>query len=204
MEFHEKLQTLRKGRGMTQEELAEAIFVSRTAVSKWESGRGYPSIDSLKALAAFFSITVDELLSTNEVLTIAQEDCERSRQAEAHLRDLIFGLLDVSLLLFLFLPLFAKRVGDAVSAVSILSRTGVALWIRVALISLIAGSVLWGVLTLALQNCRRPWWLNGKRPVSLVLHTASVLLCILGTHPYAAAFGFVFLAIKVGMLLKRS
>lgn len=48
MEFHEKLQELRKSRGLTQEELAEALFVSRTAISKWESGRGYPSIDSLR------------------------------------------------------------------------------------------------------------------------------------------------------------
>ena len=47
MEFNEKLQELRKGKGLTQEELAQAIFVSRTAVSKWESGRGYPNIDSL-------------------------------------------------------------------------------------------------------------------------------------------------------------
>ena len=48
MEFNEKLQELRKGKGLTQEELAQEIFVSRTAVSKWESGRGYPNIDSLK------------------------------------------------------------------------------------------------------------------------------------------------------------
>ena len=48
MEFGEKLRQLRKSRGLTQEELADALYVSRTAVSKWESGRGYPGIDSLK------------------------------------------------------------------------------------------------------------------------------------------------------------
>lgn len=60
MEFNEKLQELRKSRGLTQEELAEALFVSRTAVSKWESGRGYPSIDSLKEISKYFSVTIDE------------------------------------------------------------------------------------------------------------------------------------------------
>ena len=59
MEFNEKLQELRKARGLTQEELAEALFVSRTAISKWESGRGYPSIDSLKQIANYFSISID-------------------------------------------------------------------------------------------------------------------------------------------------
>ena len=60
MEFHEKIQELRKSRGLTQEELAEALFVSRTAISKWESGRGYPSIDSLKEISSYFSISIDD------------------------------------------------------------------------------------------------------------------------------------------------
>ena len=54
MEFNEKLQELRKQKGLTQEELAEMLYVSRAAVSKWESGRGYPNIDSLKAISKFF------------------------------------------------------------------------------------------------------------------------------------------------------
>ena len=54
-EFYEKLQELRKQKGLTQEELAEALYVSRTAISKWESGRGYPNIDSLKGIASYFS-----------------------------------------------------------------------------------------------------------------------------------------------------
>ena len=74
MEFNEKIQILRKKRGFTQEELAAALYVSRTAVSKWESGRGYPNIDSLKAIAKFFDLTVDELLSGEELLTLAQEE----------------------------------------------------------------------------------------------------------------------------------
>ena len=70
MELGEKLQELRKQRGLTQEELAAALFVSRTAISKWESGRGYPSIDSLRAISRFFSVSIDNLLSTDEVLAI--------------------------------------------------------------------------------------------------------------------------------------
>lgn len=53
MEFNEKLQELRKNKNLTQEQLAEMLFVSGTAISKWESGRGYPSIDSLKEISNF-------------------------------------------------------------------------------------------------------------------------------------------------------
>ena len=81
MEFHEKLQELRKRKGLTQEELSEALFVSRTAVSKWESGRGFPGIDSLKAISSYFSVSLDELLSGEELLAIAENDhMERERR----------------------------------------------------------------------------------------------------------------------------
>ena len=74
MEFHEKLQRLRKQKDLTQEELARELFVSRAAVSKWESGRGYPSIDSLRAIGAFFGISVDELLSGEALLTLEETE----------------------------------------------------------------------------------------------------------------------------------
>lgn len=80
MEFCEKLQELRKKRGLTQEELAKQLYVSRTAISKWESGRGYPSIDSLKAIAKYFSVSVDDLLSGDTVLAIAEEDRTQSEK----------------------------------------------------------------------------------------------------------------------------
>ena len=74
MEFNEKLQELRKNKGLTQEELAGKLFVSRTAVSKWESGRGYPSIDSLKELSRYFSVTIDELICPDEIITAAENE----------------------------------------------------------------------------------------------------------------------------------
>ena len=73
MEFNEKLQKLRKDQSLTQEELAEKLFVSRTAISKWESGRGYPGIDSLKVIAKYFHITIDELIGNEEIISLAEQ-----------------------------------------------------------------------------------------------------------------------------------
>ena len=67
MEFNEKLQELRKSRSMTQDELAKALFVSRAAISKWEQGRGYPNLDSLKEISRFFSVSIDDLICSEEV-----------------------------------------------------------------------------------------------------------------------------------------
>lgn len=53
MTFGQKLKTLRTGRNMTQDDLARELFVTRTAVSKWENDRGYPGIDSLKEISRF-------------------------------------------------------------------------------------------------------------------------------------------------------
>ena len=128
MELSEKLQELRKEKGLTQEELAEALFVSRTAISKWESGRGVPNIESLKAISKFFSVSIDELLSGEEILKIADED---NKQKEKHTRDLVFGLLDCSLIMFLFLPFFGQKGDEIIKEVSLLSLTGTPQYIKI-------------------------------------------------------------------------
>ena len=199
MEFHEKLQELRKQKGLTQEELAEALYVSRTAISKWESGRGYPNIDSLKALSAFFSVTIDALLSGGEVLTIAEED---RRQKKSRLRDLVFGALDCSAALFLLLPFFGQKVDGAVQAVSLLLLTEVAPYLKTLYLIVVITMTALGIVTLALQNCCRPIWTKAKHRLSLLLHAAGTLLFVVSSQPYAAAFLFVFLAIKVLLLIK--
>lgn len=63
MTFAEKLKTLRKANGMSQETLAEKLCVSRQAVTKWETEGGTPDIDNMIAISKLFGITVDELLS---------------------------------------------------------------------------------------------------------------------------------------------
>ena len=194
MEFGKKLQELRKQKGLTQEELAGVLYVSRTAISKWESGRGYPSIDSLKAIAAFFSVTVDELLSTDEVLTIAMQE---ERQTKIHLCDLVCGMLDLCMLLFLFLPLFAVETAEGViQPASLIAVEGVQAYLRVLYFVAVMGLAAWGVLTLALQNCRAAVWTKAKTAVSLTIGALAVLLFILSRQPYAAVLSLVLLAIK--------
>ncbi|MCM1297356.1 MAG: helix-turn-helix domain-containing protein [Muribaculaceae bacterium] len=67
MTFGQKLKKLRNENDLTQEQLADMIFVTRTAISKWETDNGYPSIDSLKAISNLFNISIDELISDADI-----------------------------------------------------------------------------------------------------------------------------------------
>lgn len=200
MEFHEKLQEFRRQKGLTQEELAERLYVSRTAVSKWESGRGYPNLESLKAIAKFFSVTVDELLSTNEVLELAEED---QKQTEKRFHDLVFGLMDLCMSLLLFLPFFGESSEGGVRAVALLWLNGVPSYLRIAYFVAVVAMILVGVLRLTLQPVEAVFWEKSKTWLSLALGAASVLLFIIGSQPYAAVFSFVLLTVKAFLMIKR-
>lgn len=63
MTLAEKLKFLRKQAGMSQEQLAEKLGVSRQAVTKWETDAGIPDIENVIAISALFDISIDELLS---------------------------------------------------------------------------------------------------------------------------------------------
>ena len=200
MEFNEKLQELRKQKGLTQEELAEQLYVSRTAVSKWESGRGYPGIDSIRAIAAFFSVTVDQLLSSDQVLELA---CKDGQQKENQFRDRAVGLLDTCMFLLLFLPFFAEKTGDTVQPCSLLMLEAGQAYLKILYVAVVVGTILSGILTLALQGCQRVLWAKCKLGISLAFSTVAVLLFVISLQPYAAVFAFVLLAIKAFLLIKR-
>ena len=197
MEFHQKLQELRKQKGLTQEELAQALYVSRTAISKWESGRGCPSIDSLKAIAQYFCVSIDALLSGEEVLTVAEEDRKQQRSL---FQGLVFGLLDFSVALFFFLPLFGQRTQAQVFAVPLWALTDIGLYLKIAYWITVSAITGWGVATLALRHEAEVF----RNPIpSLLLSSIGALLFMVSLQPYAAAFVFVLLAIKVLILLKK-
>lgn len=201
MEFHEKLQELRKGKGLTQEELAEQLYVSRTAISKWESGRGFPNIESLKAIAKLFGVSVDALLSGEEILAIAEND---RQEKERTIRDLVFGLLDCGVALLLFLPFFGQKGPDgAVEAVSLLAAGHMQPYLKITYVAFVLATSLLGVLTLAFQNCHRRQWLKCKGVLSLGFSIFGVLLFTISQQPYGAVFTFVFLIIKVFVTMKK-
>ena len=197
MEFNEKLQELRKQKNLTQEELAEHLYVSRTAISKWESGRGYPSIESLKVISEYFSVSIDELLSGAEILCLAEAD---NRQKEKCFRGLVFALLDISIIMFLFLPFFGQKTNEGIQAVSLLSLYTVSTYLKILYYVTVIGIIIYGLLTLVLQNYQRQWWVKNREIISIVLSGIAVFLFIISSQTYGATFLFVFFLIKVLML----
>ena len=200
MEFNERLQELRKQKSLTQEELAEVLYVSRTAISKWESGRGFPNIESLKAISKFFSVSLDELLSGEEILAIAEND---HKEKERTIRDLVFGLLDYGMALLLFLPFFGQKADGVIRAVSLLALSDIQPHLKITYIAFVGIMVVLGIMTLALQNCGQRLWTQSKSVLSLALSAVLVCLFIASQQPYAAVFIFAFLIIKALMLIKR-
>ena len=200
MEFHEKLQELRRQKGMTQEELAKVLYVSRTAISKWESGRGYPGIDSLKAIAAFFSVTVDQLLSTDQVLTIAEEE---KKKTERGFRVPLNGLMDLCAGLLYFLPFFAGRGEEGIRAVSLLSLAEVSPYLRVLYWVVVSALVGVGLLSLGLYGRDLRTWEKSRVWLSMSLSIAAGLLFIVSLQPYPAVFILVLGGIKAFLTFKH-
>lgn len=192
MEFHEKLQELRKNRGLTQEELAEALYVSRTAISKWESGRGYPSIDSLKEISNYFSISIDDLLSTEKLLSIAKRENKTNMQ---NMCNLLFGMVDISSFLLIVLPLYPNTINGFVYAVNLLSYTAPKFILQLHWILYIL-NILIGIIELKIKNHKQ------ITTISMIFSMILVLFLIMVKESYAITLAFILLIVKEMLLLK--
>lgn len=197
MEFHEKLQELRKSRGLTQEELAEALFVSRTAISKWESGRGYPSIDSLKEISSYFSVSIDDLLSGEQLIFIAEKENKSNFNSVC---DLLLGFVDLFSLMLIVLPLYPKPVSGYIYSVNLFGYVDSnAFMIRIYW-ALFISLTITGIVKILMVYFK---YEKGKKAVTFIsvgLSIIAVLFLALAREPYAITVTFLLLLIK-GILL---
>ena len=199
MEFNEKLQKLRKERGITQEELAERLYVSRTAISKWESGRGYPNIDSLKAISEFFSVSVDDLLSSNNLLVIAENE---NKESVKRIFDFIAALLDVFSVALVVLPLYPHSVNGFVYGVNLLNYSQISSINLIAHWFIIISICVIGIIRLLLLKTKAEKIKNILSGISVVLNALAVIFLALTRESYAVVVVFLIFAVKIIMMFK--
>lgn len=119
MTFGEKLKKLRQDNQLTQEQLAQKIFVTRTAISKWELDKGYPSIDSLKLLSNLFHVSIDDLLSNEDVENKKLLDEANARKAYS-IAIVFFVLTVVCAIVYAATSIRYVNIGTAICAVGYL------------------------------------------------------------------------------------
>lgn len=199
MELNEKLQELRKNKGLTQEELAATLYVSRTAVSKWESGRGLPSIDSLKQISAFFDVSIDDLLSADKALSLAEQENKASQRSFC---DLLLGISDLCAILLILLPLYPRVDGKTVYAVDFLTYARTAAFSGWIFAFLFAGLILTGAVKIGSVCGKTETAQPLLTGISLCISIAAVLLLAVTRNAYATSLTFLLLVIKGTLLLK--
>lgn len=197
MEFNEKLQKLRKDRKLTQEELAEALYVSRTAISKWESGRGYPSIESLKEISVFFSVSIDDLLSGEKIMSIAEKE---NKSNINNFCDLLFGGADILYASLLLLPVYSKHTEDRVLAVNLFGWDKGIFGALYA--ALLIGIIAFGAIKIFLNRLKIERGRKVLTGISIILGIAAALILAMIREAYAVSAAFLLLILKGMLILK--
>ena len=197
MEFGEKLQELRKNKAMTQEELAEALYVSRTAISKWESGRGYPSIDSLKEISRFFSVSIDDLLSAEKMVSIAEKE---NRDNIRYICDMLLGIVDLMAVIMIILPIYPNMIDGVYYAVSLPDYVRVGSLMRILYWTVFVLMMIIGTVKILMTRLRNE---KGRRIVtviSVIVGISAVLLLAMGREAYGVSILFLMIVAK-GILI---
>lgn len=200
MEFKDKLQELRKNQQLTQEELAEALYVSRTAISKWESGRGYPSIESLKSISTYFNVTIDDLLSADKIISIAEKETATKIH---HILDTMIGFCDLLYISFIILPLYPKTMNDYIYAVNLLAYDEITSFNLMIYWMLFIGLMLLGILQIGFKAYQLNKYHKLVRACSYIVHCVAIIVLALAAETYAAALAFLLFIIKALLLWKH-
>lgn len=198
MEFKDKLQNLRKQMNMTQEQLASLLYISRTAVSKWETGRGYPNLDSLKEISKLFNVTINDLLSTEEI--VVAKDLEK-KQMNQQYTIYIFIMLNFFSALLAFVPIFSNYVNDVYVFVNLFNYDS---FIDIKLI--LSGFFILAFIFIFLHIIVLYYRKSLTRHVLMIDSIFFIfwtLFTILNRQPYLGSFIFLFLIVKIILIIKN-
>ena len=198
MEFHEKLQQLRKNKGLTQEELAEILYVSRTAVSKWESGRGYPNIDSLKDISSYFSISLDDLLSSDQLIDLAQNENRTRIRNNCHL---LMGLIDLLCIFCLVLPLYPENIEGMICSVNLWDYTQIEMYNRVVYWVIFILMMMIGAVKVLDYYMKWSWCKKNSTGLSFGLSVFSILYFVITKEVYVCLIMIFLMMMKCFLLV---
>ena len=115
MKIGDKLKNARLKKSMTQEEVAEKIFVSRQSISNWENNKTYPDIGNVIALSDLYQISLDELLKGSDNFMEHLEESTNLVKSNKKLMTLIV----VALIVMIVMAIFTKFLPEKVFLVSI-------------------------------------------------------------------------------------
>lgn len=200
MEFCYKIKNIRTGNNLTQEQFAEKLYVSRTAVSKWESGKGYPSIDSLKYMSKLFNISIDDLLSSEEILDIAEQDKQKKIKKN---NGFIYGAFDLLSLFMIILPLYAFTVNNYIYSVSLFAKNDLLNYIKILyLVSYIILFII-GIIEVILSLLEKEKIQKYLNIISISIHLLVILFLIMTKEPYACSLIFILFVFKSFLLFSN-
>lgn len=143
----EKIYTLRRKNGLSQEQLAEKIGVSRQAISKWEGGLSTPELDKLKALSECFQITIDEL-TENQAVKICDDAVKMKENQTCYKKEkskigvYLCAIGAGCLALFGIITMVHPSAGDRINESSMITLNGTGIFIILFVILMILGMIL--------------------------------------------------------------
>ena len=194
MELCKKIKKIRTDNKLTQEQFAEKMLVSRTAVSKWENGTCYPSVDSLKYMSKTFNISLDKLLSSKEILEIAKTE---NQSNISKYNSLLFCLLDIARIIFIFLPLYSYKTKDFIYSVFLFNSNELGLTLKIIFMIIYIIFFILGIIELILNFKENNRLIN---KISMLLDMISIFVLLFTKQTYVIALMFVIFIIKIIML----
>lgn len=141
----EKLYTLRKKSGLSQEQLAQQLNVSRQAVSKWESGSSIPESDKLLAISEYFHVTLDYLMKEKADCSQAPETQSANEHRFKDHKEMMFGLVIcvtgiVGLALWGLIPIWNPSMSDQIGESSVIRVDGNGIFLVICLAAVVVGA----------------------------------------------------------------